>query len=367
VTQLPAYLQSRAAPKLAENLASHLGAGTPPYVSIAGNRLTLVDATGAEEPVATYDPKTGPYLDCVIVDALDRISKIYYDKAFDPSAGQYEPPACWSDNGVTASRNASRPQNGPTFRCDTCPNAVWGSKVSAVSGKGVKACSDQQKLAIMVPGDDVVFLLRVPPNSLSQLRGYIGKFNGQAADVSDVLTRISFEPQGIGTLKFDAISYIDEESYKRREALRTAKATDGLVGRTDLPREAALPPPAAVAQIAAQPAPEQGHPAPFVPAGAPPAALPSTPAPQAAPAAPTAEQPAPRRRRRTQAEMAAAQPQAPAAAPQGAPAPAMAPFRPEAQAQQPPPANASFGIQQPAGQVPDQIGSMLDSLFKPGA
>ena len=43
----------------------------------------------------------------------------------------------------------------------------------------------------------------------------------------------------------------------------------------------------------------------------------------------------------------------------------MAPFRPEAQAQQPPPANASFGIQQPAGQVPDQIGAMLDTLFKP--
>ena len=362
MTQLPAYLQSRAAPKLAENLASHLGAGTPPHLSIEDNRFTLIDGNGAEDPVETFD-KSGPYVDCVIVDALERMSRIYYDRPYDKKAATYEPPACWSDNGLTASRNASRPQNGPSFRCDTCPMAVWGSKISNASGKEIKACADLQKLAIVLPGDDVTFLLRVPPASLKNLRAYIAKFNGQAADVSDVLTRISFESQGI--LKFDAISYIDEESYKRREALRTAKATDGLVGRTDLPREAALPPPAAVTQIAAQPVPEQGHPAPFVPAGAPPAALPSTPAPQAAPAAPAAEQAAPRRRRRTQAEMAAAQPQAPTAAPPVAPAPAMAPFRPEAQAQQPPPANASFGIQQPAGQVPDQIGAMLDNLFKP--
>ena len=60
MTQLPAYLQSRAAPKLAENLASHLGAGMPLHLSIAVTVLTLIDVIGAEDPVSTVRSKTGP-------------------------------------------------------------------------------------------------------------------------------------------------------------------------------------------------------------------------------------------------------------------------------------------------------------------
>jgi len=336
--QLPAYLQNRQSKGLAQTLVGNLGVGSPPFLSIMGNRLSLIDAAGDEIPVQTYNPKTGPYIDCVIIDALERTSKIFYDKPFDPSANQYEPPACFSDNGVAPSRNAAKPQSAT---CASCPQAAWGSKVSAVSGKGVKACADIQKIAILVPGYEMPFLLRVPPNSRTNLRGYLNKFVGQQIDVCDVTTRISFEAGVIGTLQFVAIGYIDEASFGQREKLAATHATDAMVGRTDLPREGMLPAPVQPAQI--EHLPQQTAPAQaFVPSAQP--QQPSQP-----------EQP--RRRRRNIAEAASQQ----AAV---TPAPTVqAPFLPggpAAQAQGQP--NGNFGIQQGAPPNAD-LQNTLQNLF----
>lgn len=374
--QLPAFLQNKPSRGIAATLSGNLGAGSPPFLSIMGNRFTLIDAAGEEIPVATYDPKIGPYVDCIVMDALEHTSKIYYDKAYDPAASQYEPPACFSDNGVAPSRNASRPQ---ARTCAECPQGAWGSNVSAVSGKGVKACSDIQKIALLVPGYDMPFLLRIPPNSRNGFRGFVNKFVGQQVDVSDVVTRISFEQGSIGTLRFEAASYIDEATYAHREKLMAAKATDSMIGRTDLPRQDALPAPATPAGL---PAPEQQvqQPAPFVPpapaAFAPPAAAqPMQMAPQMAAPAPAA-QPAspsepPRTRKRRTAAATAPAAQAPGFAP---PAQQTAPFMPQPAPAAAPPAApfavaapapaqpANFGIQQAPAPAGD-LANTLNSLF----
>ena len=333
---LPAYLQNKQSRGLAQSLVANLGAGSPPFLSIMGNRFTLIDAAGEEIPVSTYDPKIGPYIDCVVIDALERTSKIFYDKAFDPGATQYEPPACFSDNGVAPSRNASKPQSAT---CASCPQAAWGSKVSSVSGKGVKACADIQKIAILVPGYEMPFLLRVPPNSRTNFRGYVNKFVGQPADIADVMTRITFEPGGIGTLHFDAVGWLDEQTVlPLRDKLIAAHATDSMIGRTDIPRDLALAASAQQQQI-------EQHSAPFATAVAP-AALPLavSPTPMADPAA----VPAGRRRRNT-AE--ARPPQQPAQQ-----APFMAPIQPAPQPQAP------FGIAQ--GAAPDPaLANTLEGLF----
>lgn len=356
--QLPAFLQNRLSKRLAENLIGNLGAGSPAYVSIQGNRFTLIDSVGDEEAVATYDPKIGPYLDCVIIDANDHISKIYYGVAFDPNAASYGPPACFSDNGIAPSRNASEPQS-PT--CASCPKAIWGSATSKVSGKGIPACQTVQKLAIAIPGDDVVFLLRVPPNSLSNFREYDLKFRGQQTDISDVITRVSFELQGMGTLMFMAVNYIDETFFAFREAILQEKKTDALIGRLDQPIQGLLTAPApstvqSVAAIPQNPQPPMMESA--VAAGA------RTANAMAAPV--VAEAPTGRRKRRTQAEMAAA-----AGAPQGqaemplaqsgvaSSAPQMAPFRP---AEAPQTAGAQFGIG--GGVAPNpELAAALGGLF----
>ena len=361
---LPAFLQQRQSKALAADLSGNLGMGSPPYISIMGNRFTLLDSSGAEEPVQTYTPQLGPYLDCVIIDNGKHISKVFYDRPFDPNASQYEAPACWSDNGIGPSRGAQKPQS-PT--CAACPNNAWGSKVSTVSGKQVKACSDMQKLAILIPGDDVIFLLRVPPNSLSTLRAYNQKFIGQKVDVSDVITRISFEQGQIGQLKFDAVAFIDEAVFAKREQALLEHRTDQLVGHTDLPRQdalpapqqptaAALPSPQPVAPF--QPAPQQ----PFTAPAAAPMAAAQPVQPQAL-AAPTAgEQPARQRRQRRTA--APAQQPNPAPQPVAAQPAPVAPFRTVAPAPAPNGgAPANFGMSAPAGAPPADVNAALDNLF----
>ena len=353
--QLPAYLQNKTASRgLAQSLVANLGVGSPPYLSIMGNRLTLIDAVGEEIPVATYDPKTGPYLDCVIVDVLERTSKIFYDKPFDPSASQYEPPACFSDNGVAPSRNAAHPQSRT---CAECPQAAWGSKVSAVSGKGVKACADIQKVALLVPGYEMPFLMRVPPNSRTNFRGYVNKFVGQQMDLCDVTTRISFEQGSIGTLTFGAVGWLTDETVAQRDKLVAAKAMDAMIGRTDLPIQGALPAPVVQQTLPIVEHQQVQQSAPFVPASAPVVQTLPLAANQTATAGPVAGtqgEPQQRRRRRTAAEMAAAQQPAVAQSP----AQTQAPFM-QGNGAAPAP---NFGIQEGAAPNPDLMNT-LDSLF----
>ena len=334
---LPTYLQNKQSRGLAQSLSANLGAGSPPFLSIMGNRFTLIDSAGDEIAVATYDPKIGPYVDCAIIDSLAVTSKIYYDKPFDPAATQYEPPACFSDNGIAPSRNASKPQSAT---CASCPQAAWGSKVSAVSGKGVKACADIQKIAILYPGYEMPFLVRIPPNSRTNFRGYVNKFVGQQVDVCDVVTRITFEPGGIGTLHFDAVGFIDEASFGQREKLAAAHATDSMVGRTDMPIQGAIAAPAAAPALAA--------PTPFVPAAATPS-MPMAPPPQAAQPPATAASPSSGRRRRNTAE----------AAPQGQPA--QAPFMAQPVPQPNGPMPGCGMAQAPAPNA--EISATLEGLF----
>jgi hypothetical protein len=249
--QLPAYLRQNDAqiPDFTDRLSANLGSAPPPYLSIQGGRLTLIDSTGATEPVTTVDPKTGiVYLDACIIDAGDHPSKIFFGQAFDPNAQNYSPPKCWSDNGVGPSTACAEPQ-APSCAPDPtgvsgCKLAVWGSATSKVTGKGIPACGKYYKLALLVPGDDIQFLLRVPPASLDNLQSYLSKFKGQAIRLKDCITRISFEPQGIGILTFVGVGLIDEATAKQRDEVLLAKKTDGLIGRGDLPRlggQAALP------------------------------------------------------------------------------------------------------------------------------
>ena len=373
---LPAHLQKYQTRDIGQTLSQNLGTAAPPYVSIAGNRFTLIDAAGNEMPVPTFDPAIGVYLDACIIDSGDHISRTFYATKYDPSAAVFSPPDCWSDNGVGPSVSATHPQS-PT--CAACPNAVWGSATSA-QGKAIPACQMVQKVALLVPGfPQSIFLLRVPPNSHKHLRAYQETCKGSGVMIANVITRIYFDQTTQGTLLFKGVNYIDEAVAQLRQAAWDEKKTDALVGRTDVARPAGtIAAPAAVQQIAAQPTamPPAGHQflesplgvtgaAPFAaaPAAAFPAptqAIPTGPAPSAA----TAAEPQ-RRRRRTQAEMAAqngaAQAQQAPAAAQAAP---QAPFpHPGAPAAPAAPAG-QFGIAQgtPAAADPGVAG-MLDSFF----
>lgn len=359
MSNLPAYLQNKpVGHRISQAVVANIGTGTPAYVSIKGNRFTLVDAAGDSEPVQTAANGI-PYLDCVVIDALERESKIYYGRPFDPSATNFAPPDCWSDNGIAPSRNCGTPQAKSCTPDEThtsgCKWAVWGSATSKVSGKGIPACGKFQKLALMIPGDEVLFLMRVPPNSLDNLRNYMRKFEGQPADVIDVVTRISFEADTLGTLTFQAVKYLDETVVVARNKALEAKATDTLIGRNDLPRGGgAIPLPAAgqAQQIAA----------PVVAAlsvGT--APLPETTGPAPIAASPSELAPATGARRGRKSKEAAPAAQA------GQAAPFMDPPSPASGEQAGAPANNGQGFGIAPGVAPNpELTQMLDSVFGPG-
>jgi len=226
VNQLPIHLQNRQRRDLVGAALGGLNTGSPPHISIAGNRFTLVDDAGNEKPIQTL------YLDVCVIDANQSVSKIYFDPRipYEPGGDNSNPPLCWSDNGVGASAQASSPQN---TSCQLCPHNAWGSATSKATGKPTKACNDVKKLAVLVPGIEMVFLLRVPPASLKNLAKYTQTLAGHGVDLPDAVTRLEFESQGV--LKFSPVGYVDASTAALTDKVIAAKGTDLLVGRNDRP------------------------------------------------------------------------------------------------------------------------------------
>jgi hypothetical protein len=289
--QVPAYLLNTGVPDFTDRLGANLGTRAQPYLSIKDDRLTLVDTSGNKRPIMTRDAQTGdPYIDCVIIDTCDHESKIYYGRDYDPKAETSSPPACWSDNGVAPSTNCGEPQavscSPDPFGINGCKWAVWGSGRAAPGSKTVPpACNKVQKIALLIPGEEIQFLLRVPPNSLVELANYNGKFKGHKFSIPDVTTRISLRDK---TLFFAGLGYIDEATAKLRNQILLAHKTDALVGRGDKPRQAALPAPTNPVPVASLPASAPAEPPdplfaqPSIPSGTTPA-IPASAAVTAAP------------------------------------------------------------------------------------
>lgn len=285
--QLPAFLANRPSRGGTQSLAA-LSVGSPPHISIKGNRFKLVDAAGNERMIPEM------YLDGVIVNVNDYTSKTYYDSGFDPNASEFKPPACFSDNGVAPSRQALKPQHA---NCRDCPHNQWGSETSRISGKPTKSCNDGKKIAVLV--GDMAFLMRIPPGSLKPLGAYARSLAGQSigdrsVSPEDVMTRFEFDPNAVGILQFKAVAWVDEKTAKLTDELWRTKATDDLVGKNDQPFTGTV----ATTLPPAEPAVQHQLPPPPTP---PAAAAPSAPAP-----ASPAEAVAPKgRTRRTKAEIEA--------------------------------------------------------------
>lgn len=226
MNQLPVHLQNRQRRDLVGAALGGLNTGSPPHISIKDNRFTLVDDAGNKKPVQTL------YLDVCVIDANASVSKIFFDPRvpYEPGEENSNPPICWSDNGIGASAQASSPQN---TSCQLCPQNAWGSATSKATGKRTKACNDVKKLAVIVPGMDMVFLLRIPPASLKHLAKYTQTLAGHGVDLPDAVTRLEFESQGI--LKFTPMGYVDAQTAAATDKAISAKATDILIGRNDRP------------------------------------------------------------------------------------------------------------------------------------
>lgn len=260
--QLPAHLQNRNRPTMAAAAIAGLNRTRGPHVSIADNRFTLVDGNGAEKPLQTL------YVDLVVVDVNPHVSRMYYDPTQPYNRDDNTPPVCFSDNGVGASAQASKPQN---TSCQLCPKSAWNSAVSKMTGKGIPACAQRKKLAVIAGGmGEMVFDLTVPPASLGNWLAYVNILVQRGLEPYDVYTRVEFESQGV--LKFSpapigdkGLCYVHEAVVALTEKLWATKATETAVNKNDIPwggqgepqkiayaSQAGLPPPPA-ASVASRP------------------------------------------------------------------------------------------------------------------
>ena len=153
---------------------------------------------------------------CIIVNALANVSRIYYKEEYDPKK---EPtlPNCWSNLGDKPEAAAADPQSP---NCTNCPQNVKGS------GKnGARACRYQRRIAIILEGDSDgdVYQFTVPAKSLfgkgsgnvHPFESYV-KFlfaNRQAPDT--VVTRLAYDTDAdTMELMFSPLREITDEEYE---------------------------------------------------------------------------------------------------------------------------------------------------------
>lgn len=153
---------------------------------------------------------------CIIVNALSNVSRIYYKEDYDPKK---EPtlPNCWSNLGDKPEKAAADPQSP---NCTSCPQNVKGS------GKnGAKACRYQRRIAILLEGDSEgdIYQFTVPAKSLfgkgsgnvHPFESYV-KFlfaNRQAPDT--VVTRVAYDTDAdTMELMFSPLREITDEEYE---------------------------------------------------------------------------------------------------------------------------------------------------------
>jgi hypothetical protein len=363
--QLPAHLQQFAGVKIADKVGA-IAMPQPPSISLFQAKFWLVDAQGNSAQVMA------PFLDVVIVDMNQAVSKIFYAGTYDPN--DTTPPTCHSDNGVGASSRATAPQH---TSCQLCPQNQWGSKISQMSQKPIKACTDAKKLAVALAAPvqtwangvqgaanaaQSLYMLRVPAASLKAFGAYVDSLNRHGVDPAHVVTRLQFDPAaGYPSLLFSSTGFISAELAPLSFAFMTADKAEErrqLTGENDVPwqgqqlnQPVAQLPVSVVAPAAPTPQqplpsvfqPQPGYvplpqqvqgftappsPGPIAPMAAPPpfvappATVPPTPTatPPAPPPAGTAA-PAPRKRGRPAAQQAPAATAAPSPAPTAAPSP----------------------------------------------
>ncbi len=247
--QLPSYFgKFQQGPAITDNVIGGLSAGSHPRISIKGSRWRLNDVQGNE----TVWPHLA--LDVIILNANPHLSKVFYEKPYDPTAGDFVAPDCWSDNGVGPSARAEKPQ---CRSCAECPQNVWGSKITA-QGKQARACGDFKKLAVLpvhAPQGDI-YELRIPPASLGNLGNVAKQLQDKGIPLPAGIMRLSFDPSAEHPkILFDLAGYVPESWADYVLDLITSDEVYESIGTKDVVRTAPLlaSAPAPVAALGAAP------------------------------------------------------------------------------------------------------------------
>jgi len=161
---------------------------------------------------------------CIIVDALPKVSRTFYAGKYDPNA-KATLPDCWSNLGDKPEAAAKAPQS---TSCISCPQNVKGS-----GENGGRACRYQRRIAILVMGDPTgeVYQFNVPAKSLfgkgtgnvHPFESYVKYLVANNESPDTVVTNISYDLNADSMeLQFTPLRGITDAEY----ALVTAAQAD---------------------------------------------------------------------------------------------------------------------------------------------
>lgn len=185
-----------------------------PVLSIRG-KVFRARIDGEETPL--IDPQTRqaiPFLDVIMVNASEKLSKNYYIGSYDETDSN-NPPNCWSLDSIRPDQSVAQKVS---LSCISCPMNAFNSDPS---GRGGKACQDQRRVAVIMPHmlgmppEKSMFLMRVPQSSLKEMRKYVNMLDRSAIDPNVVITRLSFDfNEAYPKLIFNMVSVLDDARYQ---------------------------------------------------------------------------------------------------------------------------------------------------------
>jgi hypothetical protein len=256
--KLPAFLRNRTAP-IVNELSANVGGGGFPVLSIKGKVFTLVKGKEREvllNPEDTDEVATS--ISVVLLKANAGLSKVWYANGY--VEGAVDAPDCFSHDGIVPDPSAEHKQS---TKCQGCPKAVWGSKISD-AGKKLKACSDSRRVAIANLDDiENPILLRIPAATLAPLAAYGDLLAARNAPYNSVVTKIGFDRDSASPkLTFKPLGWLTDEQWTQVEEVVESDAVAkilGVTGEAPIPHEDDLPegaPPKAAVKAAPAPAPK---------------------------------------------------------------------------------------------------------------
>lgn len=274
IPEIPAHLVAYSAQSAEENASAAGGikAGGWPRITIGGSKFHIRESSDASLITDPNNPQLPKMqLELVNVGHNPAVSKVFFEG--DYTEGDTGEPDCSSDDGVTPDDGVPGRQSAS---CAICKQNVWGSKISKVSGKPVKACSDVKRLVMLRSGDlnGPAYELTITPSALAGWATYVKDLNKRKIPISAVETHVFFDP----TVTYPKLSFKFGRYLNAEEVaiVQERKGGDD-VELIASPRRTGPQPTAGVIPI---------HPAPMAPAPAPaPAPAAAAPAP-AAPATP---------------------------------------------------------------------------------
>jgi hypothetical protein len=199
---------------------------------LKNGKFRLVDGAGEETVLKAADLKELQYLDFVVLRSKPGLSKVWYAKAYDPSA-EASAPDCSSDDGIKPNADSPSPQ---CTNCATCPMNAWGSgrNQNNEPTKG-KSCADNKINAVLYKGG--VYQFKIPPASLKNWAVFVKNLSARDVPLGAVICYAAFDEESdFSVLTFRVGDFVPEGAFpKLMEYVNSPEVDEVITPKTVTP------------------------------------------------------------------------------------------------------------------------------------